>query len=315
MAIVKEDCTSLGGCINGEIGGTCINAASGGTSITPLTCGTGEHLYKANSDGTFVCSADTGSGGTSSPWDISASPAQITYDGGNVGIKSAYPAAELEVGGKIIATEFCLDTDGTADVCESKSCAADMKSGASGSTCFSQATLTALESMLGEGESSSSYWTEATILAGNSVYFNETGNVGIGTTNPSAKLNVYNGDVKISRSLGSSLGNLTVAGSIQVGGNQCPAAWATCSKPGEIAACGAGGGILACAGVDSQWMPITSHDGTIVGTTTTSCSSAIAGKMRFLNGISQALQICMKETGSSTYNWRTIMSGGGMAQS
>ena len=32
MAIVKEDCTSLGGCTTNEIGGTCANSASGGTA-------------------------------------------------------------------------------------------------------------------------------------------------------------------------------------------------------------------------------------------------------------------------------------------
>jgi hypothetical protein len=254
-----------------------------------------------------------GTGGSTSPWETATGG--ITYKAGSVGIGVTTPVTSLDVsGGKVLAEKFCISTPSATDVCTSKTCAASMESGENGSTCFTQATLTALESVLADaGSSTPSYWEASAYggASGTNIFFNQTGNVGIGTNAPSAKLNVYDGDVKISRPTGSTLGNLTVAGSIQVGGNYCPAPGASCTKAGEIASCGAGGQILACAGTSSQWMPITSHNGTVVGTTTESCTSAIAGKMRFFGTTTQSLQICMLLSGSSTYSWRTIMSGGG----
>jgi hypothetical protein len=255
-----------------------------------------------------------GTGGSTSPW--AAVTGGIAYKDGLVGIGVTTPVTSLDVsGGKVLAEKFCINTPATTDVCSSKACAGSLESGENGSTCFTQATLTAIESALSSPEGSS-VWAATSF--GDGIYANVTGNVGIGTNVPSAKLNVYNGDVKISRPTGSTLGNLTVAGSIQVGGNICPNPWATCTKPGEIAACGAGGGILACAGTDSKWMPITSHNGTVVGATNDGCTvvdgqpPAAVGTMRFVNGTTtQTLQICMKLSGSSTYSWRTIMSGGG----
>lgn len=137
--------------------------------------------------------------------------------------------------------------------------------------------------------------------------------VGIGKSTPTEKLEVHGGNIKISKKNGNG-GKLIAANSIIVGGEMCPAPGSECPISGEIANCGStlyGAAIQVCDKAGGKWMPISSAQGTIVGYTTNSCDSDRKGTMRFAAGSTESLQICMKNSGSSTYSWRTIMSGGG----
>ncbi len=280
-----------------------VDVALGG-GVTATTCPSGEQLQSVAADGTFACGADQI--GSTSPW--STVTGGIGYSSGNVGVKTTAPLTPLEVGGQILATEFCLNTASESDTCSTKSCTSTFSSGPGGSTCFTQQTLADLENALDNGDDD---WAVTPFNTMSAI----VDKVGIGTTNPQSKLHVYGGNISIQSDAGTG-GDLVAQGSIQVGGHFCPAPEATCTKPGEIASCGAGGAILACAGASSKWMPITSHNGTMVGNNTATCDSTQKGIMRFVESGSptaEILQICMKNTNSSTYSWRTIMSGGGNA--
>jgi hypothetical protein len=205
MAIVKEDCTSLGGCINGEIGGTCINAASGGTSITPLTCDAGEHLYKANSDGTFVCSADTSAGGTTvnssscnagqvlggfsastgnftcvtdatgtsstSLWEADAAE-NLSYTKGMVGIGVETPVAELDVsatGGTVLTQELCLADGTTTPVSRT-----ELDTGAKSSLCLTRDTILGMANLFDKEENGPGLTSSTGPIACNSTQAGKT---------------------------------------------------------------------------------------------------------------------------------------------
>jgi len=98
------------------------------------------------------------------PW--STAGGNIYYQNGNVGIGNNNPGAKLEVTGKIKSTQFQL-TSGANN----------------GYILSSDAT--------GNGSwiSNPAYWT----LSGNNIYLNQTGNVGLGTSNPTSKLQLSAG--------------------------------------------------------------------------------------------------------------------------
>ena len=297
--------------VNGDInftGALTQNGAAygGGGGVTDKVCPVGEFV-KAVEAGVITCEAE--SGGGTSLW--SAATGGIKYSSGNVGINKSTPLTTLDVGGNILAEKFCINTSGVTDICSTKACAAAFESDpASGATCFTQQTLTDIEAAL-SGPTGDDDWLNPTFGGTpNSMYFGKTGYLGIGIMNATEKVQIHGGNIKISQSGGTG-GDLIAEGSIQIGGHFCPAPGSACTKAGEVAACGTNSGILACAAAGGEWMPITSHNGTLVGSNAYPCNDSQKGTMKFTDGTAQALQICMKEAGTSTYGWRTIMSGGG----
>ena len=140
-----------------------------GAYTLPSTDGTNSQVLVTNGSGTLTWT-DNGAG--SNLWTQSGS--DIFYTSGNVGIGSITPMVKLEVNGTINATAFTGDGSGLTGVVTTES---DPKVGA--------VTI-----------GYSPKWDGSALVTG-AIFQDGSGNVGIGTTNPGAKLEVLDGSIKL----------------------------------------------------------------------------------------------------------------------
>jgi len=131
-------------------------------------------------------------------------PSPVSIKNGNVGIGAPNPSQTLHVGGAIRITNLLncdtIDSDSSGNLF----CGTDQGAGLGGS---------------GTTNYLAKFTNPTTV--GNSVIFENSGNIGIGTTNPSAKLDV-NGDIYLSGNLANECSLSTYVGKTSTGfdGNQ-----------------------------------------------------------------------------------------------